>query len=121
MRYKNLKESDLAILREKQAVQCETWAKNETIHPTVTTYYEAFTKGAKAALLLPHMPFTDAARAVATIMSACDNNGKSDKDWTERAWKAFWYGDVPDLETAIASTKKIEPEPVTEAINPDKL
>ncbi len=119
MRYKNLPQSDLSILSKKQADGGEKWAtsgrESGKLHPTIDTYYEAFTKGAKAALSLPHMPFGTAEMAIGEISIKCG----TDHDWSERAWKAFWYGDVPDLETAIASTKKIDPEP--EPADPDKI
>ena len=104
MKFKNLNTEARQILNDKCAKSCETWAKNPVLHPTVDTYYEAFTKGAKAALSLPVMPLDVAATLVAGLTLA-----GNDREWTERAWKAIMDGDATTVEDALKLTEKSDP------------
>ena len=105
MKFKNLPESDLQTLREKHANACEKWAKSDKLHPTVDTYTEAYYKGAKHALSLPVMSFSEAA----AIIDRLDADASVDGEWQERAWKAMMHGDAKTAQEAIEMTK--EPEP----------
>ena len=104
MKFKNLNIEARQILNDKCAKSCETWAKNPVLHPTVDTYYEAFTKGAKAALSLPVMSFSEAA----AITHELTIFGKEDEH-TERAWKAICHGDATTVEDALKLTEKSDP------------
>lgn len=104
MKFKNLSTADRQTLNDKCAKQCETWAKNPALHPTVDTYYEAFTRGAKAALNLPVMTFSEAAAIVNTLQSM--NSGS---EWTERAWSAIQHGDAATAIDALQLTQKVDP------------
>ena len=103
MKFKNLNTEARQILNTKCAKSCETWAKNPVLHPTVDTYYEAFTKGAKAALSLPVMTFSEAAAFVERL------GLQADTEWRERAWKAIQHGDATTVEDALLLTEKADP------------
>ena len=106
MKFKNLNTEARQILNDKCAKSCETWAKNPVLHPTVDTYYEAFTKGAKAALSLPVMTFSEAAAIVSHLGAS---GPRVDNEWTERAWKAIQHGDATTVEDALKLTEKADP------------
>ena len=105
MKYSNLPESSLQILREKHANGCEKWAKSDKLHPTVDTYTEAYFKGAKHALSLPVMTFSEAA-AVVGYLNAHES---VDPEHSDRAWMAIMHGDAETAKEALALTEKTDP------------
>lgn len=107
MKFKNLNTEARQILNTKCAKSCEAWAKNPVLHPTVDTYCEAFAKGAKAALSLPVMTFSEAAAFLNDIISYA--NG--DHDHEERAWRAIQHGDATTVEDALLLTEKVDLSP----------
>ena len=108
MKFKNLNTEARQILNTKCAESCETWAKNPVLHPTVDTYYEAFTKGAKAAMSLPVMTFSEAAGHLGQFIALAT---PSNKEWLARAWKAIMDGDATTVEDALLLTEKVDLSP----------
>lgn len=104
MKFKNLNTKDRQALDSICLKASETWAKNVQFHPTIDTYHEAFTRGAKAALSLPVPDL----QSVATWVASLTLEGK-DMEWTLRAWKALMNGDSETVEDALKLTEKVEP------------
>ena len=103
MKYKNLSEADLRTLREKHASACEKWAKTPQLHPTVDTYTEAYFKGAKHALSLPTMTFSEAAAILHDLRVWPDSDRK------DRAWKHIMHGDANNAMDAMEMAKEATP------------
>ncbi len=104
MKLKNISTKHRQRLERDCAQFSETWCKQPVFHPTVDTYFEAFTRGAKSALNLP--PFT--LEFISTAVAELSVAGK-DSEWTERAWKALMAGDAKIVEDALALTEKVDP------------